>query len=351
MTDTFLQDYCWGIISLLTGLLACQLLVFGANLHLLNPKLDDSRKRMLLLATGKKWGLAFATLLALCGAVYVAFPTFFQTAFFPGAKWIWLLVWAAFFIQLIAFALCLWTPTLLENGLSRIFLALCGFLAPFVLGTFVGTFFTGTDFVVENTLDALMALAHPHALILGLALATLAYLSGALYLLYGTDDSGIRREMYISIRRWLFPFVALLTAWVVLLLFRRGYSVTVDGVVALERGKYFANLMALPAIPAMLLSGIVLVIFGLIRGGYVQEHDGFWFAALGTVILVMAVFFVAGYNGTPYYPSIPDPQTSLTVRNSAADIETLKTFSWVSLSLFLLVPGLLWGWRHVSRKA
>lgn len=350
MTESFLQDYCWGIVSLLAGLLVAQMLVVGTNLHLLNPKLDEPRMRIILHVTGRKWFLAFATLMAFGSVVYVAFPPFFQTALFHGAGRVLLLLAASFAIQVVALAVCHWSTAPLENGLFRVFLAISGFLSTFALGTFIGTFFTGTDFVVGGALETLKALAHPQALLLGLTLVVLTVLLGALYLLHGTEDSGIRREMYISLQRWFFPFVSLLVAWVVILLFRYGYTVEPDGTVTLERSKYFANFLAMPAVLGMLVAGIGLIVFGLVRGGFSQELDGFWFAAPGTVLLVMSVFLTAGLNHTPYYPSVSDIQRSLTVQNSCAGADTMQLLFWLSPAILLALIGLGYLWHRTDHR-
>ena len=57
MTYEFLQNYWWILIALLGGLLVALMFVQGANVHLVNPRLDDTQKRMVLNSTGRKWSL------------------------------------------------------------------------------------------------------------------------------------------------------------------------------------------------------------------------------------------------------------------------------------------------------
>ena len=57
MTYTFLQNYWWILVSLLGGLLVALMFVQGANVQLINPRLDQLRKRMVLNASGRKWEL------------------------------------------------------------------------------------------------------------------------------------------------------------------------------------------------------------------------------------------------------------------------------------------------------
>ena len=364
MTYEFLQNYWWILISLLAGLLVALMFVQGANIHLVNKKLDDAQKRMILNATGRKWELTFTTLVTFGGAFFASFPLFYSTSF-GGAYWVWVLLLVTFVFQAVSYEFYAKKENLLGMKGFRIALMANGILAPFLVGTAVGTFFTGSHFTVdkaaiadpsapvistwESAWHGLEALAQPHAVILGLTVFALAYLLGALYLLSRVDDTGVRKEMYEAIQRVFFPFVALLVAWVVLLLFRKGFAVGADGVVVMERGKYFANLLAMPAVLGMLLGGIVLVLIGLIRGGFSHEQDGFWFAAPGTVLVVMAIFFVAGFNNTPYYPSLTDPQSSLTIRNSSSSYFTLQVMSWVSLLIPFVVTYIVFAWRAMDR--
>ena len=364
MTYEFLQNYWWILISLLAGLLVALMFVQGANIHLVNKKLDDAQKRMILNATGRKWELTFTTLVTFGGAFFASFPLFYSTSF-GGAYWVWVLLLVTFVFQAVSYEFYAKKENLLGMKGFRIALMANGILAPFLVGTAVGTFFTGSHFTVdkaaiadpsapvistwESAWHGLEALAQPHAVILGLTVFALAYLLGALYLLSRVDDTGVRKEMYEAIQRVFFPFVALLVAWIVILFFRPGYSVGVDGTVVVERGKYFANLLAMPAVLGMLLGGIVLVLIGLIRGGFSHEQDGFWFAAPGTVLVVMAIFFVAGFNNTPYYPSLTDLQSSLTIRNSSSSYFTLQVMSWVSLLIPFVVTYIVFAWRAMDR--
>ena len=364
MTYEFLQNYWWFLVALLGGLLVALMFVQGANIHLVNPKLDDTQKRMILNATGRKWELTFTTLVTFGGAFFASFPLFYSTSF-GGAYWVWMLLLVTFVFQAVSYEFYAKKGNLLGVNAFRGALMANGVLAPFLVGTAVGTFFTGSGFSVDKTAIAdpsapiistwdsawhgLEALAHPHAVILGLTLVALAYLLGALYLLSRVNDPGVRKEMYEAIHRVFFPFVALLVAWVVLLLFRKGYAVEADGTVALERGKYFANLLAMPAVLGMFAVGVVLVLIGLIRGGFSHELDGFWYAAPGTVLVVMAIFFVAGFNNTAYYPSYSDLQSSLTIRNSSSSFFTLQVMSYVSLLIPFVVAYIAVAWRAMDR--
>ena len=118
----------------------------------------------------------------------------------------------------------------------------------------------------------------------------------------------------------------------------------------MEKFKYLHNLLQMPAVLVMLLAGVVLVLLGIWKGGFTQARNGFWFAATGTVLVVMSVFFLAGFNGTAYYPSCTDLQSSLTIRNSSSSYFTLKVMSWVSLLIPFVVAYIAYAWHAMDRK-
>ena len=365
MTYTFLQNYWWVLVSLLGGLLVALMFVQGANLHLGNKKLDKDQKRLLLNATGRKWELTFTTLVTFGGAFFASFPLFYSTSF-GGAYWVWVLLLVTFVFQAVSYEFQHKKGNLLGAKGFRIALMVNGFLAPFLVGTAVGTFFTGSDFTVDKAAIAdpsspvisvwgsgwhgLEALAQPHAVLLGLSLVGLTFLLGALYVLQYVDNGGIRKRMHESINRFSIPFVIVFVAWLVLLILRNGYAVDADGTVVVQQYKYLDNLLQMPAVLAMLVVGVGLIIWGLVQGAQIESHRGFWPAAGGTVLVVMAVFFLAGFNNTAYYPSTADLQSSLTIRNSSSSYFTLQVMSWVSLLIPFVVAYIAYAWHAMDRK-
>ena len=365
MTYTSLQNYWWVLVSLLGGLLVALMFVQGANLHLGNKKLDKDQKRLLLNATGRKWELTFTTLVTFGGAFFASFPLFYSTSF-GGAYWVWVLLLVTFVFQAVSYEFQHKKGNLLGAKGFRIALMVNGFLAPFLVGTAVGTFFTGSDFTVDKAAIAdpsspvisvwgsgwhgLEALAQPHAVLLGLSLVGLTFLLGALYVLQYVDDGGIRKRMHESINRFSIPFVIVFVAWLVLLILRNGYAVDADGTVVVQQYKYLDNLLQMPAVLAMLVVGVGLIIWGLVQGAQIESHRGFWPAAGGTVLVVMAVFFLAGFNNTAYYPSTADLQSSLTIRNSSSSYFTLQVMSWVSLLIPFVVAYIAYAWHAMDRK-
>ena len=365
MSYEFLQNYWWVLIALLGGLLVALMFVQGANLHLGNRTMNDTQKRMILNATGRKWELTFTTLVTFGGAFFASFPLFYSTSF-GGAYWVWVLLLITFVFQAVSYEFQHKKENLLGVKAFRIALMVNGLLAPFLVGTAVGTFFTGSDFTVDkiaiadpsspvistwgNGWHGLEALGQYHAVLLGVTLMCLTAILGSLFILQNVNDDDIRIKTRKSVKGLVIPFLFFFLSWAVILLLSPGYAVSDACVVSLEKFKYLHNLLQMPAVLVMLLAGVVLVLLGIWKGGFTQSRKGFWFAAPGTVLVVMSVFFLAGFNGTAYYPSCTDLQSSLTIRNSSSSYFTLKVMSWVSLLIPFVVAYIAYAWHAMDRK-
>ena len=365
MSYTFLQNYWWFLIALLGGLLVILMFVQGANLQLGNRQFSDLQKRMVLNSTGRKWELTFTTLVTFGGAFFASFPLFYSTSF-GGAYWVWILLLLSFVFQAVAYEFQNKKENLIGVKGFRVALMVNGFLAPFLVGTAVGTFFTGSDFTVNkvaitdpsspvistwgNNWHGLEALGQFHAVLLGCTLMFLTCILGALYILNNIDDKQIHSQVRRTVKLCILPFLLFFLCWLVILLVGVGYAVDEDGVVSLEKYKYLHNFLQMPAVLILFLVGVVLVLWGIFRGAFTQSRGGIWPAGLGTVLVVMAVFFIAGYNGTAYYPSCTDLQSSLTIRNSSSSQFTLQVMFWVSLLIPFVLAYIVYAWHQMDKK-
>ena len=365
MSYEFLQNYWWCLIALLGGLLVALMFVQGANLHLGNRVLSDTQKRMILNSTGRKWELTFTTLVTFGGAFFASFPLFYSTSF-GGAYWVWVLLLITFVFQAVAYEFQNKKGNLLGVKGFRIALMANGLLAPLLVGTAVGTFFTGSDFTVNkvaitdpsapvistwgNGWHGLEALGQYHAILLGCTVMLLAAILGALYVLNNVEDEGIHAQMRRTVKLAIGPFLFFFLSWTVMLLTKKGFAVDPEGVVFLEPFKYLHNLLAMPAVLVMLLVGVVLVLYSIWQGAFTESRKGIWFAMPGTVLVVMSVFFLAGFNNTAYYPSCTDLQSSLTIRNSSSSYFTLQVMSWVSLLIPFVVTYIAYAWHAMDKK-
>ena len=364
MTYEFLQHYWCAVVALLAALLVFLMFVQGANSQIFELGKTADERRLLINSTGRKWEFTFTTLVTFGGAFFASYPLFYSTSF-GGAYWVWMILLVTFVFQAVSYEFQHKKGNLLGVKGFRIALMVNGFLAPFLVGTAVGTFFTGSDFTVDKAALAdpsspvisvwgsnwhgLEALAQPHAVLLGLSLVGLTSLLGALYVLQNVENGGVRKRMHEFIIRFSIPFVILFVAWLAMLVLRNGYAVEADGTVTVQQYKYLDNLLQMPGVLAMLAVGVVLIIWGLVQGAQIESHRGFWPAAGGTVLVVMAVFFLAGFNNTAYYPSNTDLQSSLTIRNSSSSYFTLTVMSWVSLLIPFVVAYIASAWHAMDR--
>ena len=367
ITYTFLQQYWWFLIALLGGLLVFLLFVQGGNALIFLAGKNEGQRQLIVNSTGRKWELTFTTLVTFGGAFFASFPLFYSTSF-GGAYWVWILILITFVFQAVSYEFQSKAGNILGKNTFRTFLTLNGCLAPLLIGTAVGTFFTGSDFVVRksavgdiaapvisrwtNAWHGLEAVANPFNVEFGLMVMFLAVCLGALYMINNIDD----KELGISLRRsLLICFVGFLLMLVLVLIHfitMEGFAVDAEGVVTMEKGKYFHNLIEMPAVLTMFLLGAVLLVVGVVMTLVKKEFNrGIWFAGPGTVLAVMAIFMIAGYNGTAYYPSTADIQCSLTLANSCSSEFTLKTMAIVSLIIPFVVAYIAYFWRQMDKKS
>lgn len=367
ITYAFLQQYWWFIIALLGGLLVFLMFVQGGNALIFLAGKGERERELIVNSTGRKWELTFTTLVTFGGAFFASFPLFYSTSF-GGAYWVWILILVTFVFQAVSYEFQSKAGNILGKTAFRTFLTLNGFLAPLLIGTAVGTFFTGSAFVVNkaavgdiaaptisqwtNTWHGLEAVANPFNVEFGLMVMFLALVLGALYMLNNIDDDGLSVEL----RKWLvrsfcaFLVFFLLVMWQLLTM--DGFAVATDGVVSMEEHKYLHNLLAMPNVLVMLVMGAVLLVSGVAATIFKQGFSrGIWLAGPGTVLAVMALFMVAGYNGTAYYPSTADLQSSLTIANSSSSEFTLKTMAIVSLIIPFVVAYIAYFWRQMDKKS
>ena len=367
ITYTFLQQYWWFLISLLGGLLVFLLFVQGGNALIFLAGKSESERELIINSTGRKWELTFTTLVTFGGAFFASFPLFYSTSF-GGAYWVWILILITFVFQAVSYEFQGKAGNLLGKNAFRVFLTLNGCLAPLLIGTAVGTFFTGSQFVVDkaavgniaapvisrwaNGWHGLEAVAEPFNVVFGVMVMALSITLGALYLINNIDNeklsSQLRRSLSVSFTLFLVQFLVVVQQLVTM----EGFAVNESGVVFMEQGKYLANLLEMPVVLAMLLVGAVLLVLGVVLTAWRKGFKrGIWQAAPGTVLAVMALFMVAGYNNTAYYPSTYDLQSSLTLANSCSSEFTLRTMAVVSLIIPFVVAYIAYFWRQMDKKS
>ncbi len=370
MTLEYLQNYWWLLISVLGGLLVFLLFVQGGQSMLFSLGNTRERRDMIIATMGSKWELTFTTLVTFGGALFASFPLFYSTSF-GGAYWLWILILFSFVVQAVSYEYRRKQGNVLGERTYDIFLFINGVFGCLLLGVAVAMFFFGAEFTVDrqNILSpqspVISRWADTHGfeaifnwknLILGVAVVFLARMQGALYLLNRTDGDPAFHERLKG--RALVNggiFVVFFLAFLSILLTSTGYTVTSEGTntvsVTETPYKYFFNLTEMWWAGATLLVGVVLVLYGLARGCFMKGcRSAVWFTGIGTFLAVVALFMAAGYNDTPFYPSLMDPESSLTIRNASSSEFTLETMSYVSILIPFVLAYIFYVWRSMERN-
>lgn len=367
MSYTFLQHYWWFLISLLGALLVFLLFVQGANTLIFELGKTPDERRLVINSTGRKWEFTFTTLVTFGGAFFAAFPLFYSTSF-GGAYWLWMIILFSFVIQAVSYEFQNKLGNFLGARTFQVCLIINGIVGPLLLGGAVATFFDGSNFIVDkanvttlsqpvishwaNASCGLDALLDPWNVVLGVAVLFLARILGLLYMRNNIDDPTLRERC----RRKLLPntvlFLVFFLAFFVRLLVKDGYAYDAGtGVVSMVSSKYLSNLLTLWPLAIVLLIGVAALLYGILRTWLKADYaSGIWPAGIGTVLVVLVLFLIAGWNTTAYYPSNADLQSSLTIVNSSSSLFTLKTMFYVSLLIPFVLAYIAYCWHAMDHK-
>jgi cytochrome d ubiquinol oxidase subunit II len=358
ISHLFLQHYWWIIVSLLASLLVFLMFVQGGQSLIFSLPKSDIQKTMLVNALGRKWEFTFTTLVTFGGAFFASFPLFYATSF-GGAYWVWIAILFSFTIQAIAYEFRSKQNNVFGKRTFDMFLFLNGSLGPFLIGVAVATFFTGSKFSLNmmNQVEwktpwyGLEALLNIRNLALGFAVLFLARINGLLYIINTIDDeeliSGSRKKLMLNSLIFLLFFLF----FVISLLFSTGFAADpATGKIIIEEFKYFHNFIQMPLVLILFLAGVIGVLYGICISVLRISTKGIWFTGAGTVFAVFSLFLVAGFNGTSFYPSSYDLQSSLTIRNASSSLFTLKTMMYVSFIIPFVLAYIWYVWKAINNK-
>ena len=368
MDYTILQQYWWFLVPLLGALLVFLLFVQGANSLVFSLGSNEEERRLIVNSTGRKWEFTFTTLVTFGGAFFASFPLFYSTSF-GGAYWLWMLILFSFVLQAVSYEFQNKLGNLLGTRTFQWFLVINGILGPLLLGGAVATFFNGSNFIVakNNLVDGftspvisswangshgLDALLDPWNLVLGFAVFFLARILGILYVMNNVDDENIRSRGSVRLIGAAVPFVVLFVAFLVRTLVKDGYAYDpTSGVIMMEPYKYLHNFIDMWYLSVVLLAGVALVLYGIIRTVVSKTYIcGIWPVGIGTVLTVLALLLSAGWNNTAYYPSNADLQSSLTIANSCSSYFTLSTMAVVSILIPFVLAYIVYAWYSIDKK-
>jgi len=171
-----------------------------------------------------------------------------------------------------------------------------------------------------------------------------------LYFIFTVDHEAIVTRAKKQVLYNTIPFLVFFLYFLIWLLLKDGFAVNPEtSEVNMEQYKYLHNVLQMPLNSVILLLGVVGVLWGIISTLFMGSGKGFWFAGTGTVLTVFALFLLAGFNNTAFYPSIYDLQSSLTIQNASSSKFTLVAMSYVSLLIPFVLAYIVYFWRAMNR--
>ncbi len=354
----FLQQYWWILVSLLAAFFIFLTFVQGGQTLLGALSANEKEKTMLVNAIGRKWEFTFTTLVTFGGAMFAAFPKFYSTSF-GGAYWVWIAILFCFVIQAVSYEFRKKPGNVLGAKTFEIFLYINGSIGVFLLGVAVGTFFTGSDFVLNefnqvvwlNKTRGLEALFNFQNVALGLAVFSLSRILGAQYFINSIDNDNITTRSRRQVGYNTLVFLLFFLIFIIMLFANNGYSYAQDkGIVTMESNKYFHNLLEMPAVMLLFITGVGLVLSGIFITWVKKSTKGIWFSGPGTILTVLSLLLLAGLNNTCFYPSSSHLQSSLTIENSSSSQFTLTVMSYVSLCIPFVLLYIILAWKAINNK-
>ena len=366
MELSLLQHYWWALVSLLGALLVFLLFVQGGQSLIFFTAKTEQQKSLLINLLGHKWELTYTTLVTFGGAIFASFPLYYSTSF-GGAYWLWITILLLFVIQAVSYEFRSKAGNLLGKKTYDVFLFLNGFLGAVMLGVAVGTFYTGGAFTVNkmalartvepvisqwsNGWHGLDALAHPFNLLMGVGVYLAAATLALLFFFQSVDDAEVkaraRKQVTVIGTVFVLGFVVLL----IYLFCLTGYSVNpATDIITAEPFKYLHNMLELVWPIAILLIGVVLVLWGLGSVIFCKGKYSFWITSVGVVLAVFPLLLCAAYNNTAYFVSSINIQNSLTLKNSSSSLFTLKVMAYVSLLIPFVLAYIAYIWYKLTHK-
>ncbi len=340
----------------LAGALMVSMSFSSGSLTLINTLGKNSSEQLIIRQViGKIWIMFPSGVLLFMLVSLFSFPVFFAAGIM-GAWWLWAALILVLALQVMAWLFRPEPERVTECRVSCITLCISGAAGLILMGSFFGSFFTGADFYLDRTsndqqgylpstvywmgeANGLETLLQWRNLVPGLALFFLARTAGVLYIMSKTGEARIlqraRRQLLIND----IPFLLLFLFFLYVTLIRPGYQIeVVSDLIEYRSRKYFRNLLQMPWLLMVFSGGFVSVILGFLLSYLGNENNlrkGFSYALAGVFIITLSLFFLAGLNHTPFFPSRIDLDSSLGYHNASSG----TTVQIIAGGMYLLLAG------------
>jgi cytochrome d ubiquinol oxidase subunit II len=367
LTYLTLQHYWWAVVALLGAILVFMFFVQGGQTLIYTLGKTDAQKKIVVNALGRKWDLTFTTLVTFGGAAFASFPLFYSTSF-GGAYWVWMIILFAFIFQAVSYEYRTKPNNFLGEKTYETFLFINGLLGTILIGTAVGTFFTGSEFSINNMNNSFwespyrgLELAFNFTrfgtyvnLSLGLAIFFLSRVLASMYFMNSVDNNEILTRAKKQVITNAIPFLIFFLFFLFSIILIDGFAYdSSTGVVSMEEHKYLNNLLEMPIVAIIFLLGVVMVLLGIIRGYFFYDKckdKAIWISGIGTILTVFGLLLLVGYNNTCFYPSTYDLQSSLTIENASSSKYTLTAMAYVSLLVPFVIAYIWYAWSALNKK-
>ncbi|SFP18760.1 cytochrome d ubiquinol oxidase subunit II [Hydrogenimonas thermophila] len=353
-----LQEYWWFLVAVLAGMFVLMTFVQGGQTLLHTLGKTESERDVIVNSLGRKWELSFTSLVMFGGALFAAFPLFYAVSF-GGAYFVWMAILFCFIIQAVAYEYRKKPDNLYGERTFETFMFINGSLGIILIGIAIGTLFTGGSFIVNDMnlshwtepTYGLEAVLNPFNVAFGFMLFFLARTLASLYFINNINEETIVTRAKAALKRSTILFLIAFLYVAVNLLVMKGYAYDpVTKVVYVEEGKYLHNFLDMPLVLAVFTAGVFLLLTGIFVTLFKKSKKGIWFSGTGTVLTVIALFLILGFNNTVFYPSLSDLQSSLTIENSSGSQYTLVAMSYVSLMVPFVLAYIAAVWRAMDSK-
>ena len=351
-----LQEYWWFLIAVLGALFVFMTFVQGGQTLLNKIAKSEDEKDVLIASLGRKWELTFTALVMFGGALFAAFPLFYAVSF-SGAYFVWMAILFCFIIQAVSYEYRKKPNNFLGQKTYELFLYINGSLGIILIGIAVGTLFTGGHFVRNDMNVAHWTMAsrglegalNPFNVILGLMVFFLARVQASIYFLNNIENQNILKRARAQLKIDSILFVGFFVLFSLFLLTLSGVGYGASGFVIVKH-KFLLNFLENPILIALFLVGTLMVLYAIFVSIFKNSKSGIWFSGIGTVLVVLTLFCLLGFNNTAIYPSLSDIQSSLSIVNSSGSKYTLGVMSYVSLMVPIVLAYIIYVWRSMDAK-